>query len=147
MDTFTTSSARLEKLQEELGILQNEEKNIYTQIEAIERKRQSFLLRLEQINKSLYEKNVYACHMKEIFRIAKMQFSRLRGSKVEALSLLDVIELNKWIGRVKSEESLKDIVNALNELEKYHPSEIRVNLYALVQKIIIGGAYKQKRKG
>ena len=39
-----------------------------------------------------------------------------------------------------------ELKNAILELEKYNASEIKSNLYALVQKIIIGGAYNHGKK-
>ncbi len=136
----------MKKIQEEYKILEAEDKNIEQKLVEIERGKLELLNRRQQIKKSLYEKSVALCHVLEIFRIAAMQFSRLRRNQNEALSVSDINELNKWIGRAKSEDGLKDIVNALNELGKYSPSDIKTNLYALVQKIIIGGAFKQKQK-
>jgi hypothetical protein len=132
-----------EKLREEYTILLEEKKGLVTKLDGLEKEKNILKARVEQIEKSLYEKTISMCHINEIFRVAEMQFSRLRGTK-KGLTAEDIKELNKWIGRALSEDSLKDIVNALNELKKYLPSQIRQNLYALVQKIIIGGAFTQK---
>ena len=101
---------------------------------------------IEKTERSLYEKNIVLCHIREIFRIAKFQFSRLRGKTEQTLTGADVQELNKWIGRVKTEGGLSDIKAALSELDKFYPADIKSNLYALVQKIISGGAYNQSPK-
>ena len=136
----------LKKFAEEYKILESEKKSLEEKLQSIENTKNGYLTRLEQIRGSLYKKKVTMCHMEEIFRIARIQFPRLRNYKPERLIEEDNLELIKWIGRAKSDEGLKDIIDALNELGKYHPIDIKQNLYALVQKIIIGGAYKGKRK-
>jgi hypothetical protein len=98
---------------------------------------------LEQVRKDLYEASLRELHIKEIYRLAKIQFSRLLQRD---LNTADIEEIEKWIGRAKCIDSLAGIANALNELQKYLPADIRSNLYALVQKIIIGGAFHQKRR-
>jgi preprotein translocase subunit SecA len=85
-------------------------------------------------------------HINEILRLAKIHFPRLRKQSDEKLTEADYRELEKWINRAKSPDSLKVIVLALNELSKYYPEDIKSNLYALVQKIIIGGAFGGKKK-
>jgi len=100
---------------------------------------------LEKSEREIAKKKVNLCHIKEIYRLAKYQFSRLRNSPEMELSSFDIAELDKWIGRVDSEEGLMNIRQALAELDKYAPSEIKTNLYALVQKIIIGGAFSQTK--
>jgi len=115
-------------------------------LDNLNQQKKTVLDRLNKQEKNLYEKNVYLCHIKEIFRLAKTQFSRLRRSPGLILTTADVKELDKWVSRAKSEDGLKDIRNALEELSKYTPSEIKSNLYALVQKIIIEGPYKGVRK-
>lgn len=100
----------------------------------------------ERIERSIHKKTIFYFHIIEIYRLASYQFCRLR--KKSAMMKEDSLELEKWISRAKSEESLIIIKDALKELDKYNPSEIRGNLYALVQKIISGGAYGQgKKKG
>jgi hypothetical protein len=61
------------------------------------------------------------------------------------LSAEDIAEVEKWISRAKSTDGLKDIKEALEEMNKYYPGEVS-NIYAVIQKIIIGGANKSKRK-
>lgn len=100
----------------------------------------------EKIERDLYQKKIYMTHIREIFRLAKIQFSRFRKLPEATLTEADVQELNKWIGRALAEDGLIDIINAILELEKYKASEIKSNLYALVQKIIIGGAFNQGKK-
>ena len=100
---------------------------------------------LERASRDFYEASLRELHLKEIYRLAKQHFPRLSRSNSPHLSQADVAELEKWIGRAKSTESLVGIVDALKELQKYQPFDIKLNLYALVQKIIIEGAYKKKR--
>jgi len=90
--------------------------------------------------KDLYDHTQKLLHVKEIYRLAAIEFPRLRNDPPLALSEADRNELEKWIGRAQSVESLVAITKALEELSKYFPSEIRSNLYGLVQKIIIEGA-------
>ena len=66
--------------------------------------------------------------------------------EAQHLTDADVAEIEKWVGRAKSIDSLEGIANAMRELQKYQPIDIKSNLYALVQKIIIEGAYGQKSK-
>jgi hypothetical protein len=134
----------IKQLQDEIRVLETEKKAIAEELAKLQAEKISFLRRQEQVDQSLYQKGVTLFHVHEILRVANIQFSRLRGK--EGLTIDDLSELNKWIGRVKSEDGLKDIIGALNELQKYQPASIKTNLYALVQKIIIGGAYKQGRK-
>jgi len=101
----------------------------------------------EKAERDLYEKKILYTHIKEIFRLAKIQFSRFRGdSEYQNLTPADIQELDKWIGRVNGEEGLLNIIKALMEVFKYQPSEIKSNIYALLQKIIIEGPYKKKGK-
>lgn len=136
----------IEKIQNEISVLHKEGDSICKQFDDLEEQRKKLSDRMQKIHRSLYEKNISYNHITEILRLAKVQFSRLRKLPVEALTQGDIEELSKWIGRAKSDEGLKDIVDALNELEKYEPSQIEKNLYALCQKIIIGGAYKKNKK-
>jgi hypothetical protein len=112
-------------------------------LENWEREKRLTIDHLNRLELELYEKNIYLCHIREIFRLAKIQFSRLRHSPQPILTTTDIKELDKWVGRAKSEDGLKDIRNAIAELSKYSPSEIKSNLYALVQKIIIEGPYEK----
>lgn len=134
----------IKKIQDEFKILQEEMDSINITLQNLEVQKASLLTRKQQIDQSLYKKSIIICHIQEILRLAKIHFLRLNHQK--ALTLEDIAELNKWVGRAKSEDGLKDIVEALSELEKYSPSDIKTNLYALVQKIIIGGAYKGRKK-
>jgi hypothetical protein len=109
-------------------------------------KKLSLISDQESVERELYQKRIHLTHIKEIYRLAKIQFSRFRGLPEPTLTEADVRELDKWVGRAKSADGLVDIINALMELNKYQPSEIKSNLYALVQKIIIGGAYNQGKK-
>lgn len=127
-----TREACLEKIQRDL--------------QDIALKKLALLSDRESIERDLYQKKIYMTHIREIFRLAKIQFSRFRKIPEPTLTAADVQELNKWVGRVKAEDGLLDIINALREVEKYKASEIKTNLYALVQKIIIGGAYNQGKK-
>lgn len=99
---------------------------------------------IEKSERLLHEKTLSLCNLKEIYRIAKYQFSRLRSLTEPILNETDLQELNKWIGRARTEEGLLDIKLALLELDKFYPSDIKSNLYALIQKIIIGGAFSKK---
>jgi hypothetical protein len=136
----------LKKFMEEYKILQSEEEALKLNLQNLEFTKREYITRLEQIKGIIYKKKIALCHMEEIFRLAGIQFPRLRNYKPDHLTEEDNQELIKWIGRAKSEDGLKDIIDALNELGKYRPIDIKTNLYALVQKIIIGGAYKEKKK-
>ena len=136
----------LKKFTEEYKILLNEQKALEEKLQNIELAKNQWLGRLEQVRGSLYRKRIVLCHVEEIFRLAGAQFPRLRNYKPDHLTEEDNQELVKWIGRAKSEDGLKDIIDALTELGKYRPIDIKTNLYALVQKIIIGGAYKERKK-
>jgi hypothetical protein len=102
--------------------------------------------RLEKEERALAQNNIYLSHIKAIHRLAQYQFSRLRNTPGAGLTVADGLELNKWINRAKSEDGLMQIKCAFEELDKYCPSEIKTNLYALVQKIIIGGAFHKGKK-
>jgi len=115
-------------------------------IQTLALKKLQLISEQESIERDLYQNRIFLTHIKEIFRLAKIQFSRFRKVPEPTLTEADVRELDKWIGRVKAEDGLLDIINALKEMDKYKPSEIKSNLYALVQKIIIGGAYNQGKK-
>lgn len=99
---------------------------------------------LYTIEDQLYELELKYLHITRIFHLASIHFPRLRNENSTTLTPEDLQELEKWIERAKSNDSLKNIVNALAELKKYFPSDIKSNLYGLVQKIIIEGAYSSK---
>ena len=101
-------------------------------------------VRLNEHRGILYEATLRETHLKEIYRQAEVQFSRLR--KDPGLTVADAAELEKLIRREKTIEGLARIADSLKELQKYQPSDIRKSLYALVQKIIIEGAYKGKKR-
>ena len=103
-------------------------------------------LELEDCQKMVFDVAMKELYISEIYRLAKLHFPRLHREKVHELHPLDVLELDKWISRAHSPDSLRDIVDALKELDKYQPIDIRGNLYALVQKIIIGGPFHGKKK-
>jgi len=118
------------------------------QIDNFKRMEQGYLKQIDsiQIELSIIQEKLYALqqkllHIQEIYRIASLQFPRLRREPRGTLTEADKTELEKWIGRAKSSDGLVSIVSALEELQKYFPEDIRSNLYALVQKIIIGGSY------
>jgi len=100
---------------------------------------------LAELERQKYQTSIRELHIWEIYRLAALHFPRLRKEhSITPLTDADVAEIEKWIGRAKSTESLAGIVLAFKELEKYKLSDIRKNLYALVQRIIIGGAYNEK---
>jgi hypothetical protein len=102
------------------------------------------LKNLGPLEEELYVLKEEALHIHQIYRLAMRHFPRLKGT--ESLTQDDINELEKWIKRAKNSNGLKDIVTALNELEKYSRINIRKNLFALVQKIIIEGPYKKKEE-
>ena len=118
-----------------------------TQIRELESTKAHCSMNIEATEQLLYEKNILLCHIQEIFRMARVQFSRLRQAPEQALTDVDVKELDKWIGRTQSVDGLIGIWKAIAELKKYRPSDIKLNLYALVQKIIIEGPYTGKKRG
>jgi hypothetical protein len=132
----------LEKIQSEFKVLREEESSIIEKLKSFDEQKKILKGRLQEMQTDLFEKGVYTCYITEIFRIAKIQFSRLNKRVNEELIPVDTLELNKWIGRVKSEQGLRDIIDALKELAKYKPGQVK-NIYALTQRIIIGGAYKK----
>lgn len=101
---------------------------------------------LSTINTTLYELELEHLHITRIYDLASHHFPRLRGGQPNDLTENDHKELEKWIGRAKSIDGLQDIVNALAELSKYFQKDIKSNLYGLVQKIIIEGAYRVKKE-
>ena len=133
------------KLQEESELMKKEIESLREEEREHENRIKMIRTDIEPLERFLYEKNIKILHIKEIYRAAKQQFSRLRNQPEPTLTEADIAELEKWIGRCKSNQSLFDIIEALQELNKYLPHDIKSNLYALVQKIIIGGAYKTER--
>jgi hypothetical protein len=97
---------------------------------------------LGDLIKKFYEVSNRETYIRGIYENANVQFSRLR--KTKGLIPADFQEIEKWIGRAKSDEGLINILNAIKELKKYKPSDIRQNLYGLTQRIIIGGANHEK---
>jgi len=136
----------LEKTQTEIDVLKTEQDKLIESLRINDTQKKALSDQLQESRKKAYIKSLYLCHIKEIFRIAKIQFSRLYRRPIDVLTSEDILELNKWINRVKSEDGLRDILDALNELSKYSPGQIRSSVYALTQKIIIGGAFKSVRK-
>jgi hypothetical protein len=133
-----------EIIEGECSVINSELNSIAIQLDTLEQQKRELHERRSKIEQSLYIKNIFLTHIREIFRLAKIQFSRLNRNITETLTDRDVAELNKWIGRAKSEQGLKDIVDALNELTKYNPDQVK-NIYALCQKIISGGAYNKNK--
>lgn len=101
---------------------------------------------LSECQRDLYEVYIRELHVKEIYRLASMHFPRLRREENGGLTVKDILEIEKWIGRAKSSDGLKNIVDALEELKKYKPIDIKSNIYALTQRIIIEGPYKEGPK-
>lgn len=100
---------------------------------------------LEECQTDLYNVSVKELHIQEIYRLAKIQFSRIRKETEPKLTVADVFELEKLIKRTKDLDGLKRIVDSIRELQKFMPSEVR-NLYALLQKIIIEGPFGETKK-
>jgi hypothetical protein len=96
---------------------------------------------LHDVETEIFELGLTSSLLKEIYRLASHHFPRLTGKP--GLSDSDIAELEKWIGRAKSDVGLHSIINALSELKKYRsPDDIKSNFYALIQKIIIEGPYR-----
>jgi len=127
------------KISMQQSALENRIKELETTLETAK-------IELEESKKELFEISMRSLYIQEIYRLAKHHFPRLRREKSLELSEGDIQELDKWILRAKSPDSLKAIVEALQEMEKYRPIDIRGNLYALVQKIILGGSFHGKKK-
>jgi len=128
------------------------ESDVTEQIEILEKNRDQLISEikerqkcLESVQGKLYEEKMRKLHIEEAFRVARIKFPRLRGEKSGVLSIEDVAELEKWVKRAKTLEGLRDIVDAVRELQKYFQADVKTNLYALVQRIIIGGAIHSKR--
>lgn len=119
--------------------LEQKESELKTEIETAQKM-------LSECQRELYETYITELHVKEIYRLASVHFPRLRRESDGGLTVKDVLELEKWIGRAKSSDGLKNIVDALEELKKYNPIDIKSNLYALTQRIIIEGPYNEQPK-
>jgi len=136
-----------------LTTIQKEIQDIGSMIEATKQKIQNKKIVLislnNQLNKILekqYGLKEKELHISEILRLASFHIPRLRNDETELtendeteLTEKDYAELDKWIRRAKTIDGLKNIVRALTEISKYYPKDIRTNLYALIQKIIIEG--------
>ena len=99
---------------------------------------------LNTIDEKLYELELIFLHINRIYQLASIHFPRLREETQGKLTSEDIKELEKWIGRTKTSDGFKAIVDALAELHKYFPRDIKSNLYGLVQKIILEGPYTKK---
>jgi chaperonin cofactor prefoldin len=127
------------KVNEEIQLLEKEG-------DALKKDINSKYKRLQEIQDYLYQARQKSIHIAEIYRIAEIQFPRLRKQVGQGLTGQDIQELEKLIDRAKSPDGLKNIVDALVELNKYYPQDIKSNLYGLLQRIIIGGAYGTGKK-
>lgn len=121
-----------------------DKKKLEETLSDLEIQRHDLEQRRQEVEEALYQTRLRVVYLEEIYRLAGIQFNRLRREAGTNLREEDVRELEKWIGRTKSNEGLQDIVEALKEVQKYRPIDIKSNLYALIQKIIIGGAFHQK---
>ena len=106
---------------------------------------------LNALSEDLHRAKLRELYLTEINRLATQHFIRLRKTTPTTvvdpcLTGDDYRELEKWIARAKSTEGLKNIVDALVELNKYYPKDIKSNLYALVQRIIIEGPFGTGQK-
>jgi chromosome segregation ATPase len=104
-------------------------------------KHQALLSQVIPIMEQMVSLNARLQLLKEIYNLAETHFPRLQEKP--ALTAQDTEELEKWIYRARTDESLHDIIAALNQLRKYKPSDIK-SLYAFVQKIIIEGPKNRK---
>ncbi len=100
---------------------------------------------ISYLNERLYPLRLRESHLSEILRLASLHLPRLQKHK--ELSLKDIQELEKWIARTKNNDGLINIIEALNELKKYvYPGDIKCNLYGLIQKILVEGAFKKEER-
>jgi len=93
------------------------------------------------LSQRLYELSERELKVKEIYRLAGIHLPRLQ--RRTELSDKDKAEIEKWLCRAKSLSGLDDIILAFREMDKYKAGDIKINLYALIQKIIIGGPFKE----
>jgi len=115
-------------------------------VKKLERLIEASTIELEESKKKMFEVSMRELCITEIYRLAKTHFPRLRKDKKQELNPEDILELDKWIQRSHSLDSLKTIIDALQELDKYRSFDIKKNVYALVQKIIMGGSYHGKKR-
>lgn len=94
----------------------------------------------DDLSWSLYELSERELKVREIYRLAEIHLPRLQ--RRAEMSEKDKSEVEKWVGRAKSLGGLDDIISAFREVDKYKAGDIKINLYALIQKIIIGGPFK-----
>jgi len=140
----------LEVVKSKIGILRDDVIKAETDARVLRENLLEYELHINETEKSIYKLSQIELHLHEIYRLADLHFPRLQGNKEGSLTDKDIEELEKWVGRVETPEGLKSIVEALEELNKYYPKDIKTNLYGLVQTIIMRGAYgtgkKSKRK-
>ena len=132
--------------EDQLSKAKEEKETLNAKIRSLELTIETAKMELENLQKRVFDVSLNELHISEIYRLAKFHFPRLRREKIHELSPEDALELDKWIHRAHSSEGLKSIVDALKELEKYQPIDIRGNVYALVQRIIIEGPYHGRKK-
>jgi hypothetical protein len=136
----------LSKIVDEIEILEKEDKELNKKAIEIGEELNKIISQRDKVQDSLYKKRLKILQIKEIYRIATLQFNRLRKQSSDiSLTEKDTEEIDKWILRANSKDGLNDIINAIKELKKYYPNEV-TRIYALVQKIIIEGPYNSKRK-
>jgi len=121
-------------------LIENKIKVLETERDAAQKQITQLQELVDSAQAKLYPLKESRVHLAEILRLASLHFPRLRNQK--ELTSADYIELEKWVRRAKTMDGLKSIVVALKELGKYYPHDIKSNLYALVQKIIIEGPKK-----
>jgi hypothetical protein len=126
----------------------NNQEQLATQIDILKKTEKSWVeqvdhaqTELSTTQEKLYNLQQRLLHVQEIYRLASLQFPRLRREPRGTLTEADRAELEKWIGRAQTPDGLTSIVSALEELSKYFPADMKSNLYGLVQKIIIEGPY------
>ena len=134
------------KIREEMLKLEGDRQLVCDELDKLESKKKELESTIQKISSDIYKNKIYFLHIEEIYRLAQIQFGRLRNKHGSVLTKEDVAELEKWIGRVKTEDGYRSIIDAFREVEKYFASDIKSNLYALVQKIINDGAYKKNKK-
>lgn len=122
--------------------IQKTVEGLQKQEEQIEQNLRDMNKELHMVHEELFKSRVSMLYLKEIFRLASLHFPRLRRTS-DALTAEDLQELDKWTGRAKTTDGLKAIVDALKEIGKYQPHQVK-NVYGLVQKIIIEGPNGKK---
>lgn len=134
----------LKKIQDEIIILNKQKEMDENSILTLSKTLHDLKSTLLDRGKILYNLHIRETHILEIFRLASIHFPRLQEQS--ELSPKDIQELEKWINKAKDNDGLICIIEAMEELRKYYPRDIKSNLYGLVQKIIMEGAYKKKKK-